>query len=80
MDRQSQSVEREFVEADGVIHLAHGEFTLCGDAFDLGSDEPGYEWKATKRRAVDCPRCADIILLCKGVRTRASHQQERDRD
>ena len=62
---------REFVEADGLIHLVNpiqGEYTLCGDAFDLASDEAGYEWKKTKRKTVTCPSCARIILHTRSVR------------
>jgi hypothetical protein len=62
----------QFVEALGDIHLVQpgmgAEFTLCGDAFDLGSDEDGYEWRETRRRTVTCPRCAAVILACRGVR------------
>lgn len=57
----------KFVEAEGVVHLTHGEFTLCGDAFDLVSDEPGYEWKPTRSKTVSCPNCAAIVELCRGV-------------
>lgn len=62
----------DFVEADGDIHVMNpimAEFTLCGDAFDLGSDEDGYEQKPTKRRTVTCPKCAEIIRTVRGVRT-----------
>ena len=62
----------EFVEAEGNVHLVGpgtgGEFTLCGDAFDLGSDIDGYVWSPTRRRAVTCPRCAAIVLGCRGVK------------
>jgi hypothetical protein len=66
-------VRRVFVEAEGLIHLVgplQGEHTLCGDAFDLASDVPGYEWKPTRRRVVTCPNCARVIEECRGVRTR----------
>jgi hypothetical protein len=67
-------MNREFVEAEGTVHLVSttGEYTLCGDAFDLGSDIEGYEWSATKKRTVTCPHCKDIIDLCRGVRTAAA--------
>lgn len=58
----------DFVEAEGLIHLVWQEHTLCGDAFDLASDEPGYEWKAATKKCVTCPNCARIINLCRGVR------------
>jgi len=63
----------KFIEAEGVVHLTLGEFTLCGDAFDMGSHEPGYEWKPARSKAVSCKRCAAIIELCRGVRI-TSHE------
>ena len=61
------------VEAEGLVHAVNhvigGDFTLCGDAYDLGSDEPGYEWKPTKAKAVTCPNCAAIIRSVQGLRT-----------
>jgi hypothetical protein len=62
-----------FVEAEGLIHLEspiYGEYTLCGDAFDLASDEPGYEWRKTDKRTVTCPQCAAVIRVARAVRTR----------
>ena len=62
-----------FVEAEGFVHFLNAglsEYTLCGDAWDLGSDEPGYEWKATESRTVTCATCAAIIKSCQGIRTR----------
>lgn len=63
----------DFVEAEGRVHVVNpvtaGEFTLCGDAFDLASDVDGYEWSATKRRTVTCPSCAEIIRYVRRVRT-----------
>jgi hypothetical protein len=70
---------REFVEAEGLVHLVNeasgGEHTLCGDAFDLGSDAPGYEWCTTTSRTVTCPNCAAVIKLCRGVRASVSGDQ-----
>jgi hypothetical protein len=64
----------DYVKAEGLIHMVNpiqGEFTLCGDAFDLASDVPGYEWKARRRGPVTCQSCAAIVIECRGVRTRA---------
>lgn len=61
----------QFVEAEGRVHLVnpiHAEFTLCGDAWDLEIDEPGYRWHKTKCRTVTCGKCADTIVGCRGVR------------
>jgi len=69
----------EFVEAECKVHLVsplQGEHTLCGDAFDLGTDEPGYEWKPTSRRVVTCPNCARIIHECRGVRTQSPNEPQ----
>jgi len=66
-------VRRKFVEAEGFVHIVtplQGEHTLCGDAFDLDTDVPGYEWKPTRQRVVTCPNCARVIEECRGVRTR----------
>lgn len=60
----------DFVEAEGRIHLLNpimSEFTLCGDAFDLNSDEPGYAWSAPTRRCVTCKLCAKVVMTCRGV-------------
>lgn len=62
---------KEFVEAEGLVHLVSPEQcerTLCGDAFDLASDIPGYEWKPARRRIVTCPHCVSVILECRNVR------------
>lgn len=47
-----------------------GDFTLCGDAFDLCSDEPGYEWSEAKTSSVTCADCCRVIKFCKGLKTR----------
>lgn len=63
----------ELVEAEGMIHAinaARGEYTLCGDAFDLGSDVPGYEQRTTRQKVVTCPECVTIIRGVRGVRTK----------
>jgi hypothetical protein len=61
----------DYVEAEGMVHLLHphnAEFTLCGDAYDLASEEAGYEQKPTRRRTVDCPTCVAVVTMCRGVR------------
>ena len=68
--KAKQSVD--LIEAEGMIHAINhpcgGEHTLCGDAFDLGADEPGYEWKETKKKTVTCPTCADVIAMCRELK------------
>lgn len=66
---------KQFVLAEGETHLVNpilSDYTLCGDAFDLGSDEDGYEWQTTKKRVVSCAKCAAIIAECRGVKVEAS--------
>jgi len=64
-----------FVEAEGEVHLVNpttgGEFTLCGDAFDLATDVDGYQWHKTRRRTVTCKICAAVVAACRGVRIAA---------
>lgn len=79
---QDALVRRKFVEAEGFVHLVgalQGEHTLCGDAFDLDSDVPGYEWKPTAKRVVTCPNCALVIEECRGVRTRSPNAKDEAR-
>ncbi len=60
------------VEAEGLVHAESpilGEYTLCGDAFDLTSEEPGYAWKPTKAKAVTCPQCAAVIQGVRNLKT-----------
>lgn len=52
-----------------ILNPIMSEYTLCGDAFDLGTDEPGYEHQPTNSRAVTCCDCREIILCMRGVRT-----------
>ena len=62
-------MNREFMESSDGVHLMHGEYTLCGDAFDLGETEEGEpKIRTTAKRIVTCPNCIEIIELCKGVR------------
>lgn len=56
-----------------MINPFGGEFTMCGDAFDLSSDVPGYEWRTPLRNVVTCPICSQIILACKKVRVKKAN-------
>lgn len=63
---------KEFQENAEGVHLVDGEFTLCGDSFDIAEterdgDHDGTLAKTTKR-IVTCKRCITIILHCRGVR------------
>jgi hypothetical protein len=75
---------KEFREnADGV-HLMYGEFTLCGDSFDIADTEEGFEegpLVKTRKRTVTCPKCVAHILHCRGVRieTTSAHSRPEQR-
>jgi hypothetical protein len=51
---------------------AGGEFTLCGDSFDIDEADEGVDHLTgglieTKDK-IDCPDCVAIIMLCKSVK------------
>lgn len=58
----------------GLVHIVappQMEFSLCGDSFDIGDtedDAPGASWRFVASGPVTCPRCAEIIRACRGVR------------
>ncbi len=59
-----------FVENNDGVHIEFGEFTLCGDAYDIGSvegEECG-DFRPTTKRTVTCKKCAAIVIMCRGVR------------
>lgn len=63
---------KRFVETSDGVHLVsplNGEFTLCGDALEgSASDDAEIEAAAaTKSRTVTCPKCATVVLHCRGV-------------
>ena len=67
----------EFVESsDGLVHLTtRGEYTLCGDALEgdgYSPDDSNYipESHQTTKRTVTCPRCSEVVMMCRGVRCR----------
>lgn len=61
---------------NGIVHVISplgGEHTLCGDAFDIDSEETEKDcaWVLLKRSAtVTCPNCINVITVCRGVRTK----------
>lgn len=63
-----------FVENGDGVHVEHGEFTLCGDSFDIGSTEgeEAGDTRPTTRRRVTCVRCAAIVLMVRGVQVSAA--------
>ena len=63
---------REFVKNEDGVHLMNGEYTLCGDAYDIAETESDFTagtLAKTKERTVTCERCVAIIKLCRGVQT-----------
>lgn len=65
-------MDHEFVENGEGVHLMLGEFTICGDAFDIAGseaeDDHDGEFLPTSKKTVTCSRCAEIIKYCRGVR------------
>lgn len=67
-------MSRRFIETNAGVHLVNteqqgGEFTLCGDAFDIdGIEGRSTTWRKTTRSIVTCPRCLKVVLMCRGVR------------
>lgn len=67
--------DREFLENKKGVHLmgvqAGGEFTLCGDSFDISNTEEGYldgDLLPTNKKIVTCPDCVRVILHIRGVK------------
>lgn len=66
---------KEFLENDDGVHLMYGEFTLCGDSFDIAETESDFEagtLAKTRKRIVTCPKCTAYIQHCRGVRLAAA--------
>lgn len=64
---------KEFRENDDGVHLMYGEFTICGDSFDIAETESDFEdgsLVVTRKRIVTCPKCVAFITHCRNVRTR----------
>ena len=69
MSELRHSTEKHFGENNDGVHLMNGEYTLCGDAFDINAvDDEVSEVAATRKRVVTCVNCIAIIKLTKGVR------------
>lgn len=69
-------MSKEFLENTEGVHLMYGEFTLCGDSFDIAEterdgDHDGTLAKTTKH-VVTCERCKAIIVYCRGTRVATS--------
>lgn len=72
---------------NGLIHLTNecnSEYTLCGDAWNIDSEEDGVEeglaWVDWPRGPVTCPNCAGVILSCRRVRVAVANTETRDAD
>ena len=75
---------KTFVENSDGVHLMgalSGEYTLCGDSFDMAETSDGKYGedmilRATKEKTITCPRCAEIVLACRGVRVGPTLRRE----
>lgn len=73
---------RQFVENREGVHLCNvAEYTLCGDALEGDGIGLGDEFiprsEKTQKRVVTCPRCTEIIEMCRGVKCRPNDQAQR---
>jgi len=60
---------KKYLENKAGVHLMYGEFTLCGDSFDIASTEkdfPDGKLLPTDKKIVTCEKCIDLIKYCKG--------------
>lgn len=66
---KEKTMSGEFWEnSDGVHFLIAGsEHALCGDAFDIGSEEGMESMVKTDKRVVTCERCKAVLQACEGV-------------
>ena len=57
---------KEFMENKDGVHLmgVDGEHGLCGDAFDIGSEEGEGTMLPTLKTLVTCDGCWEVIRLC----------------
>lgn len=61
--------KHHFMENGDGVHLMNGEYSLCGDAFDIGAvDDEVENMRDTKRKTVTCRECARVIGYCRGVK------------
>ena len=56
------SIEREFLENGEGVHIMNGEFTLCGDSFDIAETERDFEDGSTKRKREFSKSNVPIVL------------------
>lgn len=61
-----------FLESEEGVHVIHphlGDFTLCGDSFDIGvTQDDAPSLKQTNKKVVTCPLCILIIKGCKNIK------------
>ena len=65
-ERTGLSKNKHMKNEDGV-HLmspCNEEYSLCGDAFDVRSEDGVSEMEITKEMVITCRRCIEIIELC----------------
>ena len=64
-----------FMENNEGVHLMAGinaEYSVCGDAFDIGSEKGCDDMVETSKKVVTCSRCIVEILNCRGVKINKS--------
>ena len=57
----------DFMKNGDGVHLmspCNSEFSICGDAFDIGSEEGLNDMKPTSENIVSCKKCQEVINIC----------------
>lgn len=58
-----------YMQNDEGVHIMDGEFTLCGDAFDIGATEDDVSsLSPIAPTVITCKRCVRIIKKCRDPR------------
>lgn len=60
-----------FYESSEGVHLQmelNAEYSLCGIAFDNGSESDGEDLLRTDKTVVTCKNCIEVIKSCRGVK------------
>ena len=59
-----------FAKNNDGVHLLSpdGEYGVCGDAMDIGSERGCENMVLTEESVVTCSRCKEMIEVCRGVK------------
>jgi len=64
--------KRQYVQDENGVHVMWGEFTICGDAFDIAAvDDDAEEFVTVKAQPLTCERCVALVLFCRGLKVAA---------